>query len=352
MKLGSRGFTLVELLVVIAIIGVLIALLLPAVQAAREAARRNQCLSNLRQLSIGLVNYENANGRFPSAFEYSATANPATLPATQIGPNWLVRILPFVEQAPLYNSIDETVTIAGKNDPVIGHANNAHVRETFVESFLCPSDTYNRTPLQWGSTTWARGNYAANAGNGSLLKGFSHSLDGPDSAGWKDHKRRGAIGPNVSVRLKEITDGTSNTFLLGEVRAGITERDIRGTWALGQAGASGLYWYGSTGDANGPNVCNENSDDVSVLVSSDKPLMVQECMPDYTGDNWNNQATMRSMHVGGVNVGMADGSAHFISTEIETGGPYHDWGSSGQNMTPWDKLIASADDQVIDDMPF
>jgi prepilin-type N-terminal cleavage/methylation domain-containing protein/prepilin-type processing-associated H-X9-DG protein len=348
-----RGFTLVELLVVIAIIGVLVALLLPAVQAAREAARRNQCLSNLRQMSLGLINYETANGQFPPAFEYDKNANPAILSVNQIGPNWLVRILPMVEQAPLYNRIDKTFTVAGTKDPLIGHANNASVREASVASFLCPSDSYNRTPLQWTGTTWARGNYAANAGNGSLLKGYPHSLDGPSSPGWLDHKRRGAIGPNVSVRLKEITDGTSNTILLGEVRAGITESDKRGTWALGQAGASGLYWYGSTGDANGPNVCDAFSDDVGGPKKDiDDALMVAECMPDWTGDEWNNQATTRSMHTGGVNLGMADGSAHFISTDIQTGGPYHDWGVNGAKMTVWDMLIASADDQVIQDMPF
>lgn len=80
--------------------------------------------------------------------------------------------------------------------------------------------------------------------------------------------------------------------------------------------------------------------------------MKQECMPDYTGDNWNDQATVRSMHVGGVNIGLVDGSAHFISNDIETGGPLHDWGPRGERMTVWDKLIASADGQVIETMPF
>jgi prepilin-type N-terminal cleavage/methylation domain-containing protein/prepilin-type processing-associated H-X9-DG protein len=354
------AFTLVELLVVIAIIGVLVALLLPAVQAAREAARRNQCLSNLKQLSLGLLNYESAKGSFPPAFEFRKNEDPALL--TNMGPNWAIRLLPYVEQAPLYARIDKTVTITGQKEPLISHANNAPVRETEVPSMRCPTDTRNTSPLQIGTAIWARGNYAANAGNGPLLSGLGFDnpttgigIFGPSSPGWLDGRIRGVIGPNVAATLKQLTDGTSNTILLGEVRSGITTADRRGTWALGQAGASVLFWYGSGADANGPNVCNRDADDVGGPLPADEPLMVQECMPDYTGDDRNNQATTRSSHSGGVNLGMADGSAHFVINEVDTVVPTNPrillrnskaWGSV------WDRLIASADDEVIADMPF
>jgi prepilin-type N-terminal cleavage/methylation domain-containing protein/prepilin-type processing-associated H-X9-DG protein len=353
------GFTLVELLVVIAIIGVLVAILLPAVQAAREAARRNQCQSNLRQWSLALVNYESAKGRFPPAFEYRNGDNPSTL--TNVGPNWVIRVLPFAEQAPLYARIDYTVTVGkGLKEPLISHAKNAPVRETVIDSFRCPSDTYAATPAEFflgagNLTRWARGNYACNAGNGPLLTrnfpdGTGDGIDGPNSDGWKNPKRRGAIGPNVAVRLKEITDGTSNTMLLGELRAGLIATDRRGAWALGQAGGSMLIWHGTTGDDNGPNTCNKWADDTAGISPNDPvtlALLQQECMTDYPNDEYNAQATARSMHPGGVNLGMADGSAHFISDNVEVGpltvGPL-EWPDSVP-MSVWDKLIASADGQ-------
>jgi prepilin-type N-terminal cleavage/methylation domain-containing protein/prepilin-type processing-associated H-X9-DG protein len=334
----NPAFTLVELLVVIAIIGVLVALLLPAVQAAREAARRNKCQNNLRQLSLALINYESSKGAFPSAFDFPDTVNPADYPTK--GLNWAIRVLPFAEQGPLYARFNLKKPVSD--------AENAAARETFVDVFRCPTDNFNSVPMEINAsrTRWARGNYAANAGNGPLLKSTlsisaTQGIYGPTSPGWLDGRFRGVIGPNVGATIKQITDGTSNTFLLGEVRAGVTNLDQRGVWALGQAGSSALFWYGYTGDDNGPNVCNASADDVAGPTAADLPLMTQECMPDYTSDEWGIQATVRSMHPGGINMGLADGSAHFISNEITTGEPY------STVRTAWDNYISSADDEAI-----
>jgi prepilin-type N-terminal cleavage/methylation domain-containing protein/prepilin-type processing-associated H-X9-DG protein len=361
-----HAFTLVELLVVIAIIGVLVALLLPAVQAAREAARRSQCQNNLKQLSLGLANYESAKGSYPPMFEFAPNTAPQQMPLTAVGPNWAVRLLPYIEQAALYNRIDVTVVATGnwgdkKAPPQISHANNAHIREAILEVFRCPSDTtYGNTMMEWGSganlTRWARGNYAANAGNGPLWQRAGDGIFGPTSDGWLDGRRRGVIGPNVAAKMKQITDGTSNTLLLGEVRAGITPLDRRGTWALGQAGSSGLFWFGQTGDANGPNECGQYADDTAGLRSPyDDSLMKQECMPDYTGDDYQNQATVRSTHQGGVNIGLADGSSRFIANSVDIGAHGQTvWGGAwpaSWALSTWDRFIASGDDQVLDKLP-
>ena len=112
---------------------------------------------------------------------------------------------------------------------------------------------------------------------------------------------------------------------------------------------------GATGDANGPNNCDRNSDDVPGPKSADRPIMDRECMPDYTGDDWADQATTRSAHPGGVNLGMADGSAHFVSDSVDTDGSastFHTNPDVQFKMSTWDRLIASSDGQVITESPF
>jgi prepilin-type processing-associated H-X9-DG protein len=225
--------------------------------------------------------------------------------------------------------------------------------------FRCPSDSeFGDTMMQFSTTFWARGNYAANGGNGPLWNRAGDGIFGPNSDGWRDGRRRGVMGPNVAAKLKGITDGTSNTLLLGEVRAGITALDRRGTWALGQAGSSVLFWFGQTGDDNGPNVCHAYADDTAGLRSpADDALMFRECMTDYTGDDFQNQATVRSVHSGGVNIGLCDGSARFIGLDIDTGpcaqrvmpaSTQAPWPAACLPLSPWDKFIASGDDEVVE----
>lgn len=155
------------------------------------------------------------------------------------------------------------------------------------------------------------------------------------------------MGVNVSLPLRKITDGASNTILLGEIRVGLTSRDRRGCWAMGTAGASGLFWHGFGGDANGPNACNVESDDVEGCqylhaIDPGYPVLQRECMTCWFGVDRSFQATVRSRHPGGVQVAFCDGSVHLISDNIQTSG------MNGTVPAVWDRLIASGDGVPLD----
>ena len=234
-----RAFTLVELLVVIAIIGILIALLLPAVQSARESARRVSCNNHLKQLALAVLNYESVYKRFPPSSHWKNASDVHAGTSNRYSENWMIMILPFIEEQVLLDSFDLSKYITD--------AFNAKPRSSRLAVMRCPSDQ-NEQPFNGTSGTgtsalgdnWARGNYAANASLGAMNNPSAcASIDGvpncaafPNAPGWKSHLLRGVMGANASVRVRDITDGTSSTILIGEVRAGIHDFDPRGTWAL------------------------------------------------------------------------------------------------------------------------
>ena len=362
----ATGFTLVELLVVIAIIGILVALLLPAIQAAREAARRAQCQSNMHNVAIACLNYESTNKRFPNAMTFDKVQSPNIQTATAgIGPNWIIDILPFMEEQALRDSFDPKTFKPPYNpsmtNALAGTSNlNKKARGTQISALLCPSDPYNRVMFQAYGANWARGNYAANAGR-EFIYGTYFDTAAKDYAykPWTDQTLKppcnfGVMGPNTTRTLKQITDGTSKTIMIGEIRAGITEFDGRGVWALGMPGASVVCRYGSGSDDNGPNNCSVLGDDVYADVgggasgicatSPSNPVSQPECMGCYgcgttlgSPAGGFDQATVRSTHPGGVHLAMVDGSVQFLSDDIEVSACW------GPCCSPWDYMIMSAD---------
>ncbi len=343
---GRDGFTLVELLVVITIIGILIALLLPAVQAAREAARRAQCLNNLKQLALALNNYHSACNIFPpsSTWNRAAGVNIQQTNQSQLGPNWVILILPYLEQQALYDAFDRSRYIP---DPV-----NQGPRGTTLSVMVCPSDAYSRQPYDGTRYNqgpgWARGNYGANAALGKMTLNAHSGIESAaydDSQGWKSPYARGVMGANTSVSIEEIRDGSSNTVLVGELRAGVAPMDPRGVWAMSGACPSALWAHGYIGDANGPNAPYTNADDTNGCDDTRAAVggelrLAQMGMPCAAGSRPNYQQAARSMHPGGVHVAMADGSVHFISDYVQTG-------TSTTNLGVWDRLNLSSDSLPI-----
>ena len=223
----KRGFTLIELLVVIAIIAILIALLLPAVQQAREAARRTQCKNNLKQLALAVHNYHDTANTFPPGYIWA--------PPNHVTRNCLTSILPYIEQGNLYQSIDQSVPMfAGPTgyDPVI-LARNVSLAATILPAFLCASSPGNTTddyryPARaflgiWPSVTvtWKGGrtDYSGTTGVRAIFGDFAYGvgLQGGDRNGV--FRQAGLQGSRSAMR--DITDGTSNTFLFGERTGGV-----------------------------------------------------------------------------------------------------------------------------------
>ncbi|MBX3444009.1 MAG: DUF1559 domain-containing protein [Planctomyces sp.] len=195
-----RGFTLIELLVVIAIIAILVSLLLPAVQQAREAARRTQCKNNLRQLGLALFNYESSMRCLPpTALIYRRPEGG--LWTSYVGPH--ARILPYIDQGNLYNAINK--------DAAYGDAVNLTTVGRVVEFFLCPSEPKSQ-PIPHNTFGLIGGvNYAFSMGDWYVWSGFNNGASG-------EPQTRSAFGVNLRRKWSDFTDGTSHSLLMSEVK--------------------------------------------------------------------------------------------------------------------------------------
>jgi prepilin-type N-terminal cleavage/methylation domain-containing protein/prepilin-type processing-associated H-X9-DG protein len=274
-----KGFTLVELLVVITIIGILIALLLPAVQAAREAARRMQCANNIKQSALALYNYESAKGCFPPGLLWELTASRAYVWG------WSAYILPYMEQQGLYDGIDFKRPWSYWDGP------NITVTKTLIPGHMCPSDP------QYGESMWVTGSTPQPDAAMTNLCGVSDTADwtqGDEYTPKNFPDNDGIFGGNRSCTIADIKDGTSNTLLVGETTGG-----GKGTY-LGEIWVSANI-YDTKEGINGPNTTQGGT--------------YPGLDPSKPGVGCNSSG-FSSFHPGGCNFAMADGSVTFLSQNI------------------------------------
>jgi len=301
-----RAFSLVELLVVIAIIGVLVALLLPAVQAARAAAARSSCQNNMKQIGLGIHNFNDTYKKLPKG--WYVFYNPATNTGTAPSPGWGLQtaILPFVEQQPLYSQLTPDLTGATGMPTVATQP----LLTTALSIYRCPSDTGLPVNLVFDSgNTYGRSNY-----------GVNRDVIGPDT----NNPPR-----PVELALDRILDGTSNTIFIGE-------RESIGNCAFiwpGKANASTASFEGRAGKG----------------INAFQP----GCPPGTPGTGVAQRLAWTSRHVGGCLFTFGDASVHFISQTIDCDQssdwtvypfPYNNF--TLQNLHHWNDGFPVASDSI------
>jgi prepilin-type N-terminal cleavage/methylation domain-containing protein len=328
-----RAFTLIELLVVIAIIAILIALLLPAVQQAREAARRTQCKNNLHQLGLALHNYHDVYGQFPFTLaNFDDPNSTAQVWSDSSRGTYLVRLLPFIDQAPLFNALDFTTVGTAWNcaNPAIKNACNFEAqrdsypngklyRHYAIPGYLCPSES---SPLIDGHS--AKTNYALSMGNQAMPSNWSGACNlfpgnnfgtggaGHGNQGWNalmSSDTSGILARNYwAAKIRDITDGTSNTIAGGEIRPQCGDHSREG-WMHFNA-----TWIATTAPINYPIACVR-----------EEPIQVGGTTYQWDNvpqgcnhwQNWQTSQGFKSRHEGGAQFVLADGSARFISENID-----------------------------------
>ena len=294
----QRGFTLVELLVVIAIIGILIALLLPAVQAAREAARRSQCTNNLKQLALATHNYHGSCQSFPPGCLLSVYTNPHGMR----GPNLFIFLFNTMEQNNLYNQLST-------GDPLQDEING--LSATLVPVDICPSDVIRPNPAQQvGSLyTFAMGSYGGNGGTGGTCYRFYNYCNNivPQIANgmfFETGPYSAPVAGQTPLNFANVTDGTSNTLLFGE-RSHYDP--VFDAWANANSDEP-IEQYGGWHSSGGLAI-------VDSTMTTYAPLNYRT-NTSQTGFACMRLSAFGSLHPGGANFALVDGSVRFLSQTI------------------------------------
>ena len=325
----SHGFTLVELLVVIAIIAILVVMLLPAVQAAREAARSAQCISNMKQVGLSMLNHENALGRLPEGL----MGYPPNGPYAAV--NWSAmsahtQILPYLEEGQVFEGINF--------DREWIDASNRHVAKTPIEAYSCPSDgTFGqmfRVSIHSQDSFLARSNFVVCAGTTQLAPYPFSNLQNtpPHLRNFDPPETDGAFYAETGRRLREFSDGTAKTVLGSEVIAGGNEdrnssgysEDARGVWFWAMEGGA-TYVHRRTPPASDP--------DLFRYFCKNRPEA-----PCTTGviEEYQDHMAARSKHPGGVNVLFADGHVQRVSNDV--------------NLLTWQAIATVAGEEGVEDL--
>lgn len=353
----ARGITLVEVLIVIAIIGLLVALISPAIQMAREAARRTQCTSNIRQVGIGLTSYHDIHHVFPPTVIWSPAGEPLgqglfppgmidrMVRSASVGErdrafgSWLPMLLPFLEESAVHSQFDFKAPMA---DP-----QNAVVRAVDLPILKCPTDSFNgpennfqRIPAGGSPDRgYSRGNFALNMGTNDwcLIGNFEnpyHTSGSCTDGFWvwgsdlKTNVRQvwgsGVGGINKSFAARDFPSGLSKMVAVDEIRAGVNPADPRGVWSLGLIGCSVTAGHGTYGTACGPNSTGDSPDAIANCKAARKlaggasalAAMGMGCNPTLD-EGASFLAGARSLHSGGINLLMLDGSAHFVVDDVD-----------------------------------
>ena len=320
----STGFTLVELLVVIAIIGVLVALLLPAVQAAREAARRMQCNNSQKQLGLAVLNYEDSKKTLPISIDWrheDFSCNPRTWigPASNsknatsnggpglLGKGWIVDILPQIEQQAMHQRLaarmkeDKAFGVRPTRGDGLGHMDVRDIVSAQHAFLTCPSDPSavpNVNLFWWEDVSTGVTSYKGCIGDHAMTDGVNLSSPVYTNFGslpdcHNTAETNGLFGRNTSIKpieLKQITDGQSNTFLIGE---SVASQDYHGAafFSDGDFATCGLP--------------------LNYFIAEQEPTIMRKA------ENWIPSRGFKSLHPSGANFVMADGSVHFVTESID-----------------------------------